>query len=318
MDNSLRTHYSIIIPHHDIPELLERCLQSIPVREDTQVIVVDDCSRQAVQEKLKGLERIYPHVQFVYSDKCGGAGKARNTGLDLASGTYLIFADADDYFSDNFNTILDRFDTYKEDIVYFRSKSVLSNDPSVSLSNLNWMDSIFENYFKTMDESEIRCGIHNPWAKFFRSDFIRNLGIRFEERPYSNDIFFVVSAGCHAERIKVENDSLYYYTSREDSLTSHFAEKDGELEIRAEAAFNASIIIKQAGYHLHYMPSTFFYSRLFHENKKLYRHYLKNAPLAYRSRWDAITQVRWMEPGFAGKIWVYIYSLICLLGFKQS
>lgn len=36
--------YSIIIPHYNIPELLQRCLDSIPERDDVQVIVVDDNS----------------------------------------------------------------------------------------------------------------------------------------------------------------------------------------------------------------------------------------------------------------------------------
>jgi glycosyltransferase involved in cell wall biosynthesis len=39
--------FSIIIPHYDIPDLLMRCLKSIPVSEDIQVIVVDDNSPDA-------------------------------------------------------------------------------------------------------------------------------------------------------------------------------------------------------------------------------------------------------------------------------
>ena len=37
-------NYSIIIPHKNIPNLLQRCLDSIPNREDVQIIVVDDNS----------------------------------------------------------------------------------------------------------------------------------------------------------------------------------------------------------------------------------------------------------------------------------
>lgn len=37
-------NFSIIIPHKDIPDLLQRCLDSIPIRDDVQVIVVDDDS----------------------------------------------------------------------------------------------------------------------------------------------------------------------------------------------------------------------------------------------------------------------------------
>lgn len=306
-------HYSIIIPHRNIPELLERCLRSIPVRDDVQVIVVDDCSTKDVQDRLRGVEGNYPNALFVYLKACCGAGKARNTGMDLATGSYLVFADADDFFSDSFSSILDRFDSYTEDVIYFRSKSVRSDDPSVSLHNLDWIQEIFDNYFINRDESEIRCRIHNPWAKFFRRDYIRSLDLHFEERPYSNDIFFVVSAGCHAKSIRVENDYLYNYTSRDGSLTSSFAQKEGELEIRAEAAFEASKVMKQTGYRLHYMPMTYFLFRLFHENKQLFKAYLKQASQVYSSRWEAITQVRWMETGILKKAWVYVYSLFCLV-----
>ena len=47
MINFTSINYSIIIPHKNIPELLVRCLNSIPEREDIQVIVVDDCSDDA-------------------------------------------------------------------------------------------------------------------------------------------------------------------------------------------------------------------------------------------------------------------------------
>lgn len=53
--------YSIIIPHYNAPHLLERCLKSIPVREDIQVIVVDDCS-PAVNSYI----RDYPELSRPY------------------------------------------------------------------------------------------------------------------------------------------------------------------------------------------------------------------------------------------------------------
>lgn len=37
-------NYTIIIPHYNIPSLLERCISSIPQRNDIQIIVIDDCS----------------------------------------------------------------------------------------------------------------------------------------------------------------------------------------------------------------------------------------------------------------------------------
>ena len=77
--------FSIIIPHKDIPDLLMRCLKSIPVSEDIQVIVVDDNSADADTYLDKYPELSRPYLEFIRTTKGGGAGYARNVGLDHAS-----------------------------------------------------------------------------------------------------------------------------------------------------------------------------------------------------------------------------------------
>ena len=87
--------YSIIIPHYDIPDLLMRCLKSIPVSEDIQVIVVDDNSPDADTYLERYPELSRPYLEFTRTTKGGGAGYARNVGLDHAKGKWLLFADSD-------------------------------------------------------------------------------------------------------------------------------------------------------------------------------------------------------------------------------
>lgn len=50
--------YSIIIPHYNIPHLLERCLWTIPKRSDTQIVVVDDKSNDENLQELKSIEEV--------------------------------------------------------------------------------------------------------------------------------------------------------------------------------------------------------------------------------------------------------------------
>ena len=66
-------NYSIIIPHYDIPDLLVRCLKSIPVREDVQVIVVDDCSPGNEEYAARYPELTRPFVEFYATASHGGA-----------------------------------------------------------------------------------------------------------------------------------------------------------------------------------------------------------------------------------------------------
>lgn len=75
--NPLNTNYSIIIPHKNIPTLLRRCLDSIPKRNDVQIIVVDDNSDPGMVDfsKFPGLNETNIEVYFTKEGK--GAGYAK-------------------------------------------------------------------------------------------------------------------------------------------------------------------------------------------------------------------------------------------------
>ena len=98
--------FSIIIPHKGIPDLLMRCLRSIPVSADIQVIVVDDNSPDADTYLERYPELSRPNLEFIRTTKGGGAGYARNIGLDHAKGEWLLFADADDFYVEDMYDII--------------------------------------------------------------------------------------------------------------------------------------------------------------------------------------------------------------------
>ena len=89
--------YSIIIPHKNSPELLSRCLDSIPNRDDLQVVIVDDNSDENIVDFsiFPGLSR--KNTNVIFNKESRGAGYARNLGLAESNSKWLLFADADDY-----------------------------------------------------------------------------------------------------------------------------------------------------------------------------------------------------------------------------
>ena len=115
---------TIIIPHYNIPHMLKKLLDTIPVRDDIQVIVIDDNSNVEL-EFYASLIIKYPHVTFLTNETgVNSAGTCRNTGLNHATGRWVLFADADDYFTDDFLSIISEYVESDYDTVYFSPTSI--------------------------------------------------------------------------------------------------------------------------------------------------------------------------------------------------
>ena len=114
--------YSFIIPHKNCPDLLQRCVDSIPERDDVEVIVVDDNSAERKKPSLK--ERKNLQVILLDAEHSKGAGRARNVGLQHAEGKWLLFADADDYYNENeLKKILNKYlKDESTDLVYLNAE----------------------------------------------------------------------------------------------------------------------------------------------------------------------------------------------------
>ena len=87
---------SIIIPHYNSTEMVRKLIDSIPVDNRIQTIIVDDNSSEDLFELEQYLSQL-PNDKKVelYKNNTGvkGAGSARNVGLDHAEGKWLLFAD---------------------------------------------------------------------------------------------------------------------------------------------------------------------------------------------------------------------------------
>ena len=210
--------FSIIIPHKNTPDLLQRCLDSIPRREDVQVIVVDDNSdsEKVDFDRFPGLGD--SHVE-VYLTKDGkGAGYARNVGMTHAKGEWLIFADADDYFfTDNLSKLMDMDIPGEYDVVVWKSKYVYldgtyyvmgedaSDKESWDIIRCNTTDKLYLNYV-------------TPWAKMVRLNYLMKYGITFDEVKYGNDDMYSNKIGVIANKYAYVNIFVYCHERLSGSL----------------------------------------------------------------------------------------------------
>ena len=208
-------NYSIIIPHKNSSNLLQRCIDSIPRRDDVQIIIVDDNSDSGKVdfENFPGLREKSTEIYFTKESK--GAGYARNVGLKHAKGKWILFADADDYYAPLFLDVLDRNLSEDIDILFF---NVFSNDIN-EFNRASLVNSKYQSYSETNDLNIIKYGIWAPWNKVISLQYIQKHNLLFDEIPVGNDAMFMLNASKLTDNIKVIYDKLYCITYQTDSIT---------------------------------------------------------------------------------------------------
>ncbi len=214
----LNYNYSIIIPHKNIPDLLQRCLDSIPVRDDLQIVLVDDNSNDSIVDfkNFPGREREHVEVVFSKGDNGKGPGYARNIGLSKAKGKWIIFADSDDYFCANFNALLDKYKDSNKEIIFF--KCLRQN----VIGEINDYPLINEPIDKAINKGEtegIVYGVPCPWGKFINREFLIKNNIKYQEIIGGDDILFSIQMAISLKEMLIVEDKLYCVVDRPGSLT---------------------------------------------------------------------------------------------------
>ena len=300
--------FSVIIPHREIPDLLMRCLKSIPVSEDIQVIVVDDNSPDVDTYLEKYPELSRPYLEFIRAPKNGGAGYARNIGLSHAKGKWLLFADADDFYVDNMYEIINTHVESDADVIYFQKQAVYSDDINRKSPRSGYIDKIMDIYLKTGNELPVRTRYCVPWGKMIRKSLVEGHHIRFEEIRYANDVLFSTYVGCFAKKIEAIDSVLYVVTSREGSATYEYCKKNDELKIRAGAFFRSDAFLFQKGL-CRERRVRFLLLNMFKQDRGLLKYYLFKLDEIYPSKLSALRDIC-RDRSIRFKIKFYLYSLL--------
>lgn len=222
MDN---INFSIIIPHYNVPKLLARCLYTIPQRDDLEVIVVDDNSNPDIVDfdNFPGKDR--PNTRIILDKKGGGGGYARNKGLEVARGKWVLFSDSDDYFTYCFNDMLDKYANSEADVVYFKTLSCDTEyyTPALKDGGANRYIDITKTD-KVKGEFLLKYTFVAPWSKLIKREIIVKNNIHFDEVPVCNDGTFAYLVGYYAKAIEVEEHAIYISTIRQGSVSAIFTD----------------------------------------------------------------------------------------------
>ncbi|MFT4205243.1 MAG: glycosyltransferase family 2 protein [Chitinophagaceae bacterium] len=249
--------FSFIIPHKEIPELLTRCVKSVPDRGDIQLIVVDDNSLQAPDKAYFSSIKKYSPIEIIYLKESKGAGHARNIGLEKALGKWIIFADADDFFNPCLEHRLDYHLMSDSDLIFLNANS-LDTDLYTNSVRANHLNRYIDKYDKDKDLSIklLKYKFGEPWSKMVNKDFVLKNKIQFEEIFVHNDTMFSLLVGHYANKVEVDKYAVYCVTTRKGSLSYQF--DPDKLLIRIDVFSRVELFYKTHKIDL----------------KKIYRHYI--------------------------------------------
>ena len=208
--------YSVIIPVYNSEKTIERCLKSLldQIREDVQIIAVDDGSRDRSAEII----RSYPAVEYIYQENAG-VSCARNRGLDHARGTYVSFVDSDDFVAPDYFEAMDRAGDC--DLLVFAHR-VLGKSPDVTelFEVMDTLDDSFDRLRLLLSSRRIM----SPWDKRFRREIIEANHIRFiPGMNIGEDFNFCLACAMHSAQIRTIREKLLTFdVSNENSLSRRY------------------------------------------------------------------------------------------------
>lgn len=219
--------YSIIIPHYNSLRTVIRLLESLLFWEEVEIILVDDKSEVIIKDELKEKLKNYHNVVYIENNtESKGAGCARNIGLEIARGKWLIFADSDDFFLEEAFEHIKKYENSNSDIIYFKVTSVFEDTGMEA--DRHWENNeLIENYLANKKYSkELLCLNRVPWGKMIKKELVDKYNIKFEEVPAANDTMFSIKSNFYANKIEVSTERIYCVSRNSGSITTVKNEKN--------------------------------------------------------------------------------------------
>ena len=210
---------SIIVPIYNVEDDLLECVKSIQnqTHSELEIILVDDGSPDRCGEICDSLAKEDKRIVVIHQEN-GGLSKARNVGLRVMTGDFVVFVDSDDVLEkklvENLLKLVYKYQTeiaVCQNSVFTKKNGVvhLHSQDKIEEKCLTASDAINEMlYQKTFDVA--------AWGKIYRSETLK--GVTFPEGLIHEDIPTTYKMFLKSEKVAYTSEELYRYQIRENSI----------------------------------------------------------------------------------------------------
>ncbi|MEV7788952.1 CDP-glycerol glycerophosphotransferase family protein [Streptomyces sp. NPDC088106] len=221
--------FSVIVPVHKVQAYLHACLDSVLGQSyrDIEVIAVDDRSPDGCGAILDAYAARDERVRVLHLPENVGLGRARNAGMPLATGDYLLFLDSDDTLTPGaLRALADRLDeTGDPDVLVFDYARTYWWGGTRRNALARVLAENGDGTFTAAERPEILDLLMVVWNKIYRRDFVEREGFSFPP-GYYEDTPWTFPVLLSAERVAtLDRICLYYRQRRRGSILSTTSRK---------------------------------------------------------------------------------------------
>lgn len=222
---------SVIIPVYNAEAFLEKCARSVlgQTFRDLELILVDDGSIDKTPEICNHLAAEDSRVRVIHQENAG-VSAARNAGMNLASGDYIAFADADDRLHpEAYGRMFAALDSSGAQCctsgyyLAWPDNSEAAQPPPMP-KGTHGADEVMRGLVLPLLDDRVSAGLilGTVWRYLFRRSVIMDNGIRFSGAYLEDEIFLIEYFAASGDSLSVLDDPLYYYLQNPLSVTRRY------------------------------------------------------------------------------------------------
>lgn len=218
---------TIIVPCYNASKYVANTIDSVLRQNYKQweLILINDGSKDNTLNILHNYSQKDGRIK-VCDISNGGVSKARNLGLSIAKGGWIMFIDSDDWFEDNALETIYKYIVkcpncdifgfnhyYNSEVKQWKQKAFRPSTLKREGKEIEWLklDMLFPHYDLVKNQTSVGA-IRGVWGKVFKASIIKDNNLRFiENLKISEDAIFCLNAFNYAREVFLFNEYLIHY-----------------------------------------------------------------------------------------------------------